>query len=133
MIYYPQCKVYSIMQYQFIFILKNEAKYWLLLRHSVFKLGGGVLPDELSLRYIIGVTGSRNWTRFLLIKLTFRAQMPPQFVVTKGYNIWEVTERLFSVRGHHNSLWPETTTFERPQRDYLRMEGVTICCGGRPH
>ena len=40
---------------------------------------------------------------------------PPQFVVVKGHNIFEVTKRLFTARGHYSLLWPKAKTSEKSQ------------------
>ena len=37
-----------------------------------------------------------------------------------------------AAEGHHSSLWPQATTFERSQRAYLRPEATTIRCSQRP-
>ena len=49
----------------------------------------------------------------------------------KGHNIWEVTERLLAVSGHHKLLWPKDITFERSQRGCLQSVATTSCCGQR--
>ena len=54
------------------------------------------------------------------LKTKFRGQRPPQFVVARGHNIWEVTESLSVAGGQHSSLWPTATTFGKLQfRDNL--------------
>ena len=40
---------------------------------------------------------------------------PPQFVVVKGHNIWEVTVRLFVALSYHSSLRPIATIIVRLQ------------------
>ena len=57
---------------------------------------------------------------------------PPQFIVPEGHNIWEVTERLFVALGHHSSLYPKATTFEKSQRGYLWPLATTVHCAWRP-
>ena len=49
------------------------------------------------------------------IKITNRSfcgHWPPKFVVAKGYNIFEVTERLFAAGDLHSLLWSKATTFD---------------------
>ena len=57
---------------------------------------------------------------------------PPQFVVSHGQNISEVTDRLFKSGGHHSLLYHMATTFERSQIHYSKVEVTTICRIQRP-
>ena len=57
---------------------------------------------------------------------------PPQFVVAKGQNIFEVTERIFAAGVRHSSLWPKALTFLKSQRGYLRPEAAIFRCALRP-
>ena len=34
---------------------------------------------------------------------------------------------------HHSLLWPNATTFERSQKDYLQPMSATVPCDQRPH
>ena len=61
------------------------------------------------------------------------ALRPSQFIVAKDSNIWEFTERLPMAKYHHSWLWPNATTFERSQRDYLQPKSATVPCDQRPH
>ena len=38
----------------------------------------------------------------------------------------------FAAFGHHSSLWPKATIFERSQRAYLQPEAATVHCGLGP-
>ena len=62
-----------------------------------------------------------------------RVLRPSQFIVAKDSNIWEFTERLPMVKYRHSLLWPNATTFERSQRDYLQPKSATVPCDQRPH
>ena len=63
---------------------------------------------------------------------TFTALRPPQFAVSRDHNIWVVTESVFMASGHHSSLWPKATTFEKSHRGYSWPKITPVRCSQRP-
>ena len=66
------------------------------------------------LQYSLRVARLAAFTQNKNNKIIYGLRLP-QFVVAEGHNIFEVTERLFAVGGHHSSLWPKVTTFEKSE------------------
>ena len=50
---------------------------------------------------------------------TICGQGTPRFVVSRGYNIWAVTEEPFVTRGFYNLLWIDVTKYMRSLRSYF--------------
>ena len=46
----------------------------------------------------------------------------PQFIITEGHSIWNVTERIFTARVCHHLLWPKAQ-YLRSQREAIHWVG----------
>lgn len=66
------------------------------------------------------------------MNMEFCGRRPLQFIVARGQNTYEITDRLFAAEGRHSLLWPAATTFLESQRAYLQPEAAIYSCGQRP-
>jgi len=83
---------------------------------------------SLCINIDLSVNVRTNWFEFCPY---YYAGSVVEAVVTFSQCVW--IKLTFTVRCHHNSLWPEARTLLKSQWGYFWQEATTVCCGQRPH